>query len=110
MTRDEMLIEIERLKSAEQELWPKIMELRAELTPLEDKRIELASRRLDLERAVVKVKVLPYAGPKRKPSRAKHERRKSEQSDAVKAIMELSSEDREAFIAALEGKLAQANG
>ena len=110
MTRDEMLNEIERLRGAEQELWPRIVELRSELGPLEDKRIELASRRLDLERAVTKVKVLPYVGPKRKRSRASHERRTGKQDSAISAIMELNAEDREAFIQALEGKLAAANG
>jgi hypothetical protein len=108
MTRNEMLTEIERLKSTEQSLWLRIKPLRAELYPLEQKRIDAMARRLDLERAIVEVKHLPYVGQKNKP-KPKQLKQNSE-NEAISAFMELSSEEREKFLKALEGKLTAANG
>lgn len=106
MTREEMLNEVGSLRAAEHLLHAQIVPLKLRLKALEEEWVSKVTRRMDLERALINIKVLSYAGPQRK-SRKAH-RHQSPQQSALQAFIGLNASEREEFLQALEGKLQQA--
>ena len=105
MTKEEMLKEIQDLKREENELWPQIAQLREILRPLEQKRVDLASRRLDLERLVTQVKVIPYYGQHQRKGQKTVQNKEQAKNQLLEFVTAMSAEEREAFVSSLEGSL-----